>query len=157
MDFPLTHFKRLEESHMADQKKKYQEWKESVGGFLGKDFWNEFQDFFTKDWPLVNIYRNEMHVLCLIALPGIRSVDDVHVYINHSQMTIKGNIQTQLAGFEPVQEEIHKGRFERVIKLPCPVHNEPEAASFKKGILAVTLTRIQHYEVSEIIIADDET
>ncbi|HET6873007.1 MAG TPA: Hsp20/alpha crystallin family protein [Sporolactobacillaceae bacterium] len=141
---------------MVDQqKKKNQDWKESVSGFLGKDFWNDFQDFFSKDWPLVDIYQNDTQLLCLIALPGIHNIDDVHIFINHSQMTIKGHIRQHVAGFEPVQEEIHKGRFERVIKLPCPVHNEPETAIFKKGILAIALTRIQHYEVSEIIIADD--
>jgi len=143
---------------MADQqRKKYQDWKESVGGFLGKDFWNEFQEFFTKDWPSVNLYQNDTHLLCLIALPGIQSVDDVHVYINHTQLTIRGHIHHHYNGFEPVQEEIHKGRFERVVKLPCPVHNEPAEAIFKKGLLTLVLKRIRHFEVSEIIIAEEET
>ncbi|WP_027724865.1 Hsp20/alpha crystallin family protein [Tuberibacillus calidus] len=141
---------------MADQRKKYQDWKDSISGFLGKDFWSDFQDFFTKNWPQVNLYQNETQVLCLIALPGIQSVNDVHIFINHTQLTIKGHLNWQFQGFEPVEEEIYKGRFERVIKLPVPVHHEPVEAVYKKGILLLTLNRIRDFEVSEIIIADDD-
>jgi len=94
--------------------------------------------------------------LCLIALPGIQSVNDVHIFINHTQLTIKGHLNWQFQGFEPVEEEIYKGRFERVIKLPVPVHHEPVEAVYKKGILLLTLNRIRDFEVSEIIIADDD-
>lgn len=140
----------------TQEKRNFQDWKDSIGGFLGKDFWDDFQDFFTRDWPFINLYRSDTQLLCLIALPGIRSVDDVHIFINHSQMTIKGHIHHHYNDFEPIHEEIHKGRFERFFKLPYPVHHEPVMATFKKGILAITLTRIQNYEVSEIIVADDE-
>lgn len=138
------------------QKKKFQDWKDSVGGFLGKDFWNEFQGFFQHEWPYVNLYQNDSQLFCLIALPGIRTIDDVHIFINHTQITIKGHIHNQVNGFELVQEEIHTGRFERHIKLPYAVHNEPQDANFKKGLLALTLNRIQHFEVSEIIIGEDD-
>ncbi|MFC4618994.1 Hsp20/alpha crystallin family protein [Camelliibacillus cellulosilyticus] len=139
-----------------NQRKKYQEWKQSVSGFLGKDFWNDFQDFFLKDWPLVNLYESDDHILCLVALPGIRSIDDIHIYINHTSLDLKGHIHYHYNGFHPVREELNKGRFERTVDLPVPVHNEPVDATFKKGMMTIKLKKMKHHQVSEIIVNEED-
>ena len=142
---------------MDEQKnKKLNDWKRTVSGFLGKDFWNEFQGFFARDWPLVNLYENDDHVLCLIALPGIRRMDDVRITINHTSLEIKGHLHRPFADYRAVHEEIQEGPFERHVDLPAPVQNEPVEAVFKTGMLILTLRRIPHFEVSEIVIADEE-
>ena len=138
-----------------DEKSKYKDWKKSVNQFLGQDFWSEFQQFFKSDWPLVNLYEKEDTVLCLIALPGLPNLDDIHIYINHSSIIIKGFSAYSFPGYKTVNEELHKGEFQREIELPSPVNNKPIEATFSKGLLSILLKRIDRHEVSEIIVEED--
>ncbi|GGE35714.1 hypothetical protein GCM10011391_13100 [Pullulanibacillus camelliae] len=139
-----------------DEKAKYHDWKKSVNQFLGHDFWSEFQDIFTREWPQVNLYESEDAILCLIALPGVKKLDDIHIYIHHTTIIIKGHIHYSFPGFKTVNEELFKGSFERTIELPSPVHNQPVEATFNRGLMSVTLRRLQQHEVSEIIIKDED-
>ncbi|TCP24093.1 HSP20 family protein [Scopulibacillus darangshiensis] len=135
---------------------KFQDWKKSVSGFLGKEFWQDFQDVFMKEWPLVNVYESQNYLLCLIALPGLEKKEDVHIYVNHQSITLRGVINSEISGYQPVHEEFSNGRFERSIELPYPVHQVPSDASYKKGLLTLVLQRLQDREVSEVVVMDED-
>ncbi|GGH83110.1 HSP20 family protein [Pullulanibacillus pueri] len=139
-----------------EEKSKYKDWKKSVNQFLGQDFWNEFQNIFAKEWPRVNLYESDQSVLCLIALPGVQKLDHIHIYINHSTILIKGHNTYSFPGFKTVNEELPKGEFERMIDLPAPVHNKPIEATFSRGMMKITLRKIDAHEVSEIIVQEND-
>jgi len=139
-----------------DEKANYHDWKKSVDHILGNDFWSEFQDAFTKEWPQVNLYESEDTILCLIALPGVKKLDDIHLYIHHTTLLIKGHIHFSFPGYKIVDEELHKGSFERTIELPSPVQNPPLEATFNRGLMSIKLPCLKQQEGSEIIIRDED-
>jgi len=139
-----------------DEKTSYHDWKKSVNHILGHDFWNDFQDVFTKEWPQVNLYESEDIILCLIALPGVKTLDDIHLYIHHTTLLIKGHIHFSFPGYKTVDEELYKGSFDRTIELPFPVQSHPLEATFNRGLMSIKLQRLTQQENSEIMIKDED-
>lgn len=135
-----------------DEHKKYKEWRRSVSDFLGKDFLNDFQDMFTKDWPPVNLYESDTQVICLLQVPGVRSTEDLHMYVYHQSLVIKGERHMDFPDRQMVKEELKKGPFKRTIQLPSPVKTKPLSAHYRTGMLTVTLEKIQEEEVNEISV-----
>lgn len=133
---------------------KFRDWKKTMGDFVGKDFWHDFQEFFVKDWPLVNIYETPETLTCVIAVPGIQK-ENFHLFVNHQSLTLKGDIP-QLVDEKIAREEFSTGSFVRKVQLPYPVHQKPEQVTYDKGFLLVLLNRIQESEVSEIFLPDTE-
>ncbi len=132
------------------------DWKKTVNNFLGKDFWNDFQDLFSKEWPTYNLYESDSGYLCQISLPGLKNLEDVRISIDHTKLIIKGNAHYHVSGFSVVSEELHKGPFERTIPFLNPVETEPVEAIYKKGMMMIQLKKLQGQEISEIIIDPDE-
>lgn len=132
------------------------DWKKTVNQFLGKDFWNDFQDLFVSDWPPYNLYETESSFICQIALPGLNDLEDVKLSIDHTKLLIKGNAHYHLSSTSIVSEELHKGPFERVIQFPSPVKTEPTEAVYRKGMMRIRLEKLQGQEISEIIIDEDD-
>lgn len=132
------------------------DWKNTVNQFLGKDFWNDFQDFFTSDWPAYNLYETETEFICQLALPGLNDLDDVKLSIDHTKLLIKGNAHYHLSGTSIVSEELYKGPFERHIQFPSPVQTEPIEAVYRKGIMLIRLEKLKGQEISEIIIEEED-
>ncbi|WEG12403.1 Hsp20/alpha crystallin family protein [Pullulanibacillus sp. KACC 23026] len=132
------------------------DWKHTVNQFLGKDFWHDFQDLFSKEWPTYNLYESESSFICQIALPGLKELGDVTVSIDNTKLLIRGNAHYHLSGYSIVSEELLKGSFEREIVFPSPVQTEPVEATYRKGMLIIQLQKLKGQEISEIIIEEED-
>lgn len=138
---------------MSEQKN---DWKKTVNSFLGKDFWSDFQELFSHDWPAYNLYESETRYLCQISLPGVQNLADVKISIDPTKLLIRGNAHYHLSGYSVVSQELHKGPFERTIRFPNPVETEPIEAVYKKGMMVIQLEKLRGQEISEIIIENDD-
>ncbi|TLS34961.1 Hsp20/alpha crystallin family protein [Pseudalkalibacillus caeni] len=125
-----------------EQWNKFHDWKKNMNKFMGNDFWNEFQDMFAGNGPLVNLYESGNELLCLINVPGLSNINDVDLYVHYRTLKIRGKTRFSFKGFRVIQEEIHQGNFERIVELPFPVRDKPIDATYKKGVLMVHLHRL---------------
>jgi HSP20 family protein len=111
-----------------------------------------FEDFSAPSWfksfegvngfnPSVDVKEDEKNVEVIAELPGMEE-KDVEVTLTDGALTIKGEKKHEA---EEKKENYHRversyGSFQRVIPLP-EVENENVQASFKNGVLTVTLPK----------------
>lgn len=90
----------------------------------------------------VNIYENESALVVEIDLPGIDE-KEVDVKLNGDELTVtaerKHNVTTKDGDFHRV--ESHFGRFSRTLRLPEGSQTDAIDATFKRGVLTLTVPR----------------
>ena len=111
-------------------------------------------------WPHVEVVDNDKDVRISAELPGLED-KDVEVLMGDGVLTIRGEKKSAIDDKERAFSERHYGRFERRIPLAWEVEEDKIDASFRNGVLTVTLPKAaeSHPEVKRIAInrAGDET
>jgi HSP20 family protein len=111
-------------------------------------------------WPHVEVVDNDKDVRISAELPGLED-QDVEVLMGDGVLTIRGEKKAEIVDKERAFSERTYGRFERRIPLAWEVEEDRIDASFKNGVLTVTLPKSAESrpEVKRIPInrADDET
>ena len=95
-------------------------------------------------FPAVNVWANQEHVLVTAELPGVEP-DDLDISVVAESLT--------LAGRRPLPEtegerqwhrhERWHGQFSRTLQLPYRIDAENVEASFRNGVLSITLPRAE--------------
>ena len=114
--------------------------------FRGTDLW----PFSTAElepvafYPGVDVLETETEFRVKAELPGMDE-KDVHVSMAQNTLTIKGEKkeETENKGKNYHQMERHWGAFYRAIPLPVGIDATKADASFKKGVLTVTLPKTE--------------
>ncbi|MBF0343802.1 MAG: Hsp20/alpha crystallin family protein [Nitrospirae bacterium] len=109
-------------------------------------FRNFLSDFgvepFTRFNPSVNITESDKEIKVSAELPGMDE-KDIDVSITQDSLTIKGEKkeekQEEATGYYHVERSY--GAFSRTIPLPCELDHNKIEASFKKGVLVITLPK----------------
>jgi len=91
-------------------------------------------------WPSVEMVETDQGLRVSAELPGLDE-KDVELLIDDGVLTLRGEKRAEIADKERGYTERSYGRFERVIALPFPVEEDKAEASFKNGVLSVTLPR----------------
>ncbi len=91
-------------------------------------------------WPSIEIVPSDKEVTVTAELPGMEE-KDVEVLLDQDVLTIRGEKKAETEDRERRFSERYYGRFERVIPLPFEVDEDRAEASFKNGVLTVTLPR----------------
>jgi HSP20 family protein len=120
----------------------YKSWKQYAQNLLGDDFFGDFKGLLKDKGPMVNVYESGNEILCLIALPGLKKLNDIDIYVNYSTLNVQGKVAYKFKGFRLIQDEIYEGSFNRTIELPFPVRDHPIDATYEKGLLLVHLHRL---------------
>ncbi|QRM33929.1 Hsp20/alpha crystallin family protein [Microvirga sp. VF16] len=111
-------------------------------------------------WPHVEVVDNDKDVLISAELPGLED-KDVEVLMGDGVLTIRGEKKSEIADKERAFSERTYGRFERRIPLAWEVEEDKIDASFKNGVLTITLPKavVSPPEVKRIAInrAGEET
>jgi HSP20 family protein len=111
-------------------------------------------------WPHVEVVENDKDVRVSAELPGLED-KDVEVLMGDGVLTIRGEKKSEIEDKERAFSERTYGRFERRIPLAWEVEEDRIDASFKNGVLTVTLPKAAESrpEVKRIAInrAGDET
>lgn len=92
--------------------------------------------------PRVDVTENGKEVRITAELPGVEE-KDVEVSLSGDAITIKGEKREEKEekGEEQYRLERSYGAFRRSFPLPCEVDADKATASFKKGVLTVTLPK----------------
>ncbi len=96
--------------------------------------------------PAIDIRQAPEAVTLTVELPGLDE-NDVEVEIKEDRLTISGETasETETEGDYSLRERRY-GRFSRSFRLPEDIDTDGIAASFEKGLLTITLPRIQPVE-----------
>lgn len=122
--------------------------------------WNRFfsetpsMGAFTEEWlPSVDISETKKNFIGKAELPGL-DAKDVKVSLSGDLLTIKGEKKRE----EEEKDEHHhyierySGSFQRSFQLPTSVKGDKVEATFEKGVLKVTIPKVEEAEKKEIEI-----
>ena len=141
-----------------------------AGLFSFDDFDHFFNDFLSNIWPRlldwntpnlsptsfprVDILDHDQSIEVQAALPGVKK-EDVSVSIHHQTITISTTSKEEKKEEEPgkyFRREISHGQFQRTLALPDNIDDEQAKASFKDGILTVTIPKTEKSKNKSITI-----
>ncbi|MFZ3591202.1 Hsp20/alpha crystallin family protein [Bacillus sp. DJP31] len=115
--------------------------KDQFQGFFGESFWNNFDGILQNQLTQYNLYQGENELLCIINIPGINNMDDIHVIVNQNILEVEGKVNLNYKGFKLLQEGIMQGNFKRDIELPYSVRDDRVDAHYQHGLLILHLHR----------------
>ncbi|MDD3991200.1 MAG: Hsp20/alpha crystallin family protein [Desulfobacterales bacterium] len=100
---------------------------------------------FPEEWsPSVDISETEDSLLIKAELPGLEA-KDVNVSLSGDLLTIKGEKKKEKEEKDEHHHYIERyaGTFQRSFRLPVEVQADKVEASFKKGVLKITLPKAE--------------
>ncbi len=121
--------------------------------------WRPFSDlekFFEEDWflpafpsikiiePAMDIYETDKEVIAEINLPGV-DPEKIEVSVKNQILTVSGKVEEKKEEKEKGywRREIRKGSFERMVRLPAPIKEDKVEANYEKGILKITMPKVE--------------
>jgi len=103
-------------------------------------------------WPTVDVSEGKDNFIIKGELPGL-DAKDVEVSISGNVLTIKGGKKREEEKDEHhYRAERYYGSFQRSFQLPSSMQAEKVEATFDKGILRVTLPKVEEAKKKEIQI-----
>jgi HSP20 family protein len=116
-----------------------------VRGDEGLSMWNQY--------PKVDIYDSDEHIVITAELPGIEKKDIV-IDVKDGVLTLKGERSSD----NEIKEEKYYcrertfGKFERVFRLPSDVDPEKISADYKDGILKIDIPKPEGKKPKQIAV-----
>jgi len=93
--------------------------------------------------PALDLHQNNDNVVAIVELPGMRK-EDIDISLHDGMLTIAGERQSSTSDGENAERtERFSGKFRRSITLPTRVDAGKVTASYKDGILTVTLPKVE--------------
>lgn len=113
------------------------------------NFGNQSQLF--SGWtPALDLYQSNDNVVAVVELPGMRK-DDIDISLHDGMLTISGERKTQTGdGEQAERSERYVGKFRRSITVPARVDASKVNATYKDGILTVTLPKAEEAKPKQI-------
>ena len=98
---------------------------------------------FFREEPRIDIYEKDSEVIASCEIPGLQSKEDIRIEIGDNMLTLGGTIKRE---HEVRDENVHRqerywGSFRRSVALPAPVIAEESKASYRNGILEITMPK----------------
>jgi HSP20 family protein len=103
--------------------------------------------------PALDLYQNNDNVIAVIELPGMRK-EDIEISLHDGMLTIAGERRTETPDGEKAERsERYVGKFRRSITLPTRVDANKVSATYKDGILTVTLPKAEEAKPKQIQVS----
>jgi HSP20 family protein len=113
--------------------------------------WDRPTEFFNGWVPPLDLFEDKDSLVARVELPGMKK-EDIDISLHEGVLTISGERKETTdseAGEVHRSERLH-GRFSRSLALPKPVVAEKAKASYKNGILTVTLAKTEESKPKQI-------
>jgi HSP20 family protein len=92
------------------------------------------------DWPKLELGETDNEIRVTAELPGLEE-KDVEILVEDNALIMRGEKRSDTEDKERGYSERSYGRFERRIRLPREVEQDKANATFKNGVLTVTLPK----------------
>ncbi|CAN5484240.1 Hsp20/alpha crystallin family protein [soil metagenome] len=100
--------------------------------------------------PALDLYQTTDDVVAVIELPGMRK-EDIEISLHDGVLTIGGERKDEAAeGEKASRTERPVGKFRRSISLPTRVDAKKVSATYKDGVLTVTLPKAEEVKPKQI-------
>jgi len=107
--------------------------------------------------PALDLFTTAEAVIAKVALPGVKP-EDVDITVTDDLVTITGTFEAETemteAGF--VHKELSRGAFTRSFAIPTAVDTEAARATFKDGLLTLTLPKTEEVKPKHIRVEPTE-
>ena len=131
-------------------------WKPSsdLDKFFGDDDWllPVFPHLeFTK--PAMDVKETDKEVIAEVEIPGF-DPEKVDVSVEDGALRVKGSMDEEREEKEKGywRKEIHKGSFERMVRLPVAVKEDAVKATYEKGVLNIVMPKAEAKPSSKVKI-----
>ena len=105
---------------------------------------------FTGWTPALDLYQNNDNVVALVELPGMRK-EDIEISLHDGMLTICGERKSETGTDDKAtRTERFSGKFRRSITLPTRVDANKVNATYKDGVLTVTLPKADEAKPKQI-------
>src|SRR6184192_2373685 len=100
--------------------------------------------------PALDLYQNNDNVIAVVELPGMRK-EDIEISLQDGMLTISGERKRESSsnGDNAERTERYIGAFRRSIALPTRVDANKVSATYRDGILTVTLPKAEEVKPSK--------
>jgi len=101
--------------------------------------------------PALDVYTTPEAVIARIALPGVKP-EDLDITIGDDLVTITGSFKEEqdTTGADYVHKELSRGSFSRSFAVPTASRPEDATATFKDGLLTLTLPRTEEVKPKHV-------
>jgi len=106
--------------------------------------------------PAVDLYEDKDNLVVRAELPGMTK-EDIGISLHEGVLTLSGERKVE----EPCKDaavcrsERFVGRFQRTLTLPAPVNPDKVNATYRDGILTVTLPKTEESKPKQIAVKFD--
>ncbi|MDD3473173.1 MAG: Hsp20/alpha crystallin family protein [Syntrophaceae bacterium] len=123
----------------------------NVRGQSPRTFWTESRLF-----PLMNVKEDPDSFVVLTEIPGMK-IEDLELKIEGGTLTLKGERKAEELppGASYHRREIATGPFQRSLTLPAKIDSEDVTATYRNGILKVTLAKEKRAVPKQIKISSE--
>jgi HSP20 family protein len=130
--------------------------RDDLNSFLELPFWSGFGragQLFTGWSPALDLYQSNDNMIAVVELPGMRK-EDIEISLHDGTLTISGERKRESSGGEKAERtERYIGTFRRSIALPTRVDANKVSASYRDGILTVTLPKAEEVKPKQIQVS----
>jgi HSP20 family protein len=124
-----------------------------MNGLFEGPFWptSVRQTQLVNGWtPALDLYQTNDDIVAVVELPGMRK-EDIEISLHDGILTIGGERKSESSeGEKATRSERFVGKFRRSISLPTRVDANKVSASYKDGILTVTLAKAEEVKPKQI-------
>jgi HSP20 family protein len=108
---------------------------------------------FTGWSPALDLYQSTENIIAVVELPGMRK-DDIEISLHDGTLTISGERKRESNnGNKAERTERYIGIFRRSIALPTRVDASRVSATYRDGILTVTLPKAEEVKPKQIQVS----
>ena len=128
--------------------------RDELNSFFELPFWSSFArtgQLFTGWSPALDLYQSNDNVIAVVELPGMRK-EDIEISLHNGTLTISGERKREKSsnGEKAERTERYVGTFRRSIALPTRVDASKVSATYRDGILTVTLPKAEEAKPKQI-------
>jgi len=100
--------------------------------------------------PPLDLYQSNDNLIAVVEVPGMRK-EDIEISLHEGTLTIAGERRHQSGNGEQAERtERYVGKFRRSIALPARVNAEKVSATYRDGVLTVTLPKAEEAKPKQI-------
>ena len=102
--------------------------------------------------PALDLYQTNDNIVAVVEIPGMKK-EEIYISLHDGMLTIAGERATSTGEGENAERtERFSGKFRRSISLPTRVDAGKVSASYKDGILTVTLPKAEEAKPKKVAV-----
>lgn len=127
--------------------------RDEINRLFESPYENGNSDVFNTWAPALDVYEDNENLVVQAELPGMKK-EDIDISLHDNVITVSGERKNEkkYEGAKTSREERFFGRFTRSISLPKAVDSGKVKASYKDGLLTVTLPKAEEAKPKQIQI-----